>query len=192
MAGWLIDSFGGSLGWVCNAFGFGGISFFMSARAVDAVADGVGGYPRGPAAPEPALPVPPLGGGPRGAGAAWWGQLGGLDAGSGAYNVDSEVAAEDLDFGARGAQSSSPPLFRTQISKTGIGQERRCGRRWSRHSRRMLAASFNANLSRARVEEFLEDEVVKLVRAGGAPVIAAQEHGKLAEWFHVSPAAQER
>eukprot|EP00959_Pyramimonas_sp_CCMP1952_P111847 2339436-Pyramimonas_sp.AAC.1 len=71
----------------------------------------------------------------------------------------------------------------------GMPQSRRRARRGARH---VIAATFNANLSWARVEEFLEEEIGQLIKEGGIPILAVQEHAKPAEWFHVTAAAQER
>ncbi|CAK0894942.1 unnamed protein product, partial [Prorocentrum cordatum] len=65
-------------------------------------------------------------------------------------------------------------------------------RRTRRGARHVIAATFNANLSWARVEEFMEEETGQLIKSGGVPVLAVQEHAKPAEWFHVTAAAQER
>ncbi|CAK0841362.1 unnamed protein product [Prorocentrum cordatum] len=68
-------------------------------------------------------------------------------------------------------------------------QRRRRTRRGDRH---VIAATFNANLSWARVEEFMEEEIEQIIKRGGVPIVAVQEHAKPAEWFNVTAAAQER
>eukprot|EP00959_Pyramimonas_sp_CCMP1952_P137813 2884891-Pyramimonas_sp.AAC.1 len=48
----------------------------------------------------------------------------------------------------------------------GPSQSRRRTRRGARH---VIAATINANLSWARVEEFMEEEIGQLIKSGGVP-----------------------
>ncbi|CAK0811655.1 unnamed protein product [Prorocentrum cordatum] len=125
-----------------------------------------------------------------GGGLTWGG--GGAYAGQGmGHCTPAAMGRQSPPFGPAAPQSvglEGRPQHKGD-DPVGMPQSRRRARRGARH---VIAATFNANLSWARVEEFLEEEIGQLIKEGGIPILAVQEHAKPAEWFHVTAAAQER